>query len=99
MTELQFQSALRALQMAADSPFGFVFRANCLAEGDRQSITTRLKGVLYIVRQQVANPDFMRLQIKHSPDAPETDLWLIKMPEREPSTTPAPSTPARVVDW
>jgi hypothetical protein len=43
--------------------------------------TTNAKAKLYQVRKLSGDPDLMALQIRTSPDNPDSELWLVKGPQ------------------
>ena len=52
-----------------------------------------LRARLYRARANLQDPDLARLQIRPSPHAPESEIWIIKGEEKgEASNAPAPRT-------
>lgn len=83
------------LQQAFDSSFGIAVRVESFGK-DLTSISLRGKGIIYAVREDY--PHFKILQIKLSPDNPETELWLIKDPTRD-SEPSSPAPEPRKLEW
>lgn len=60
---------LELLYQALHSPLGLVLSVSSFAVVQQR---------LYTARRSAGDPDLDRLQFRHSPYSPETELWLVK---------------------
>lgn len=69
----------------------FWYAALAARNGIVLSVTdvTQAKAKLYQVRKSSGDPDLMGLQIRTSPDAPDSELWLVKGPQSGAGTSKA----------
>lgn len=74
MTALREQSAA-ILNRALLAEIGIIVRTDN---------AMRAKAVLYRFRKELGDPNLMKLQLRLSPDAPDTDIWVFRG-EAEPS--------------
>ena len=66
--------AEKMLRAAMDSEHGIVVRGESGAE---------LKAELYRARRALREPELGTLELRTSPDKPETDVWIVKAQEEE----------------
>lgn len=78
-------AAFNALRAACDSPLGIIIRVEVPPGITSVTPALRAKQVLYRFRDELKDVEFKSIQIRFSPDNPDTELWLVKTDVVNPS--------------
>lgn len=77
-------AALTILDACVQSEHGIIVKVERRETEDVNTPALRAKNILYRFRKDNGNPDYLNIQIRLSPDDPDTELWLLKTPESLP---------------
>jgi len=77
-------AALTILDACIASQHGIIVKIEKRESDDVNTPALRAKQILYRFRKENGNPEYLNIQIRLSPDDPDTELWLLKTPETLP---------------
>lgn len=77
-------AALSILDACVASEHGIIVKIERRENEDVNTPSLRAKQILYRFRKDSGNPEYLNIQIRLSPDIPDTELWLLKTPETQP---------------
>lgn len=72
-------AAFAALRAACDAEHGVILRVEVPPGITAVTPALRAKQVLYRFRSELNDAEFKQIQIRLSPDKPDTELWLVKV--------------------
>ena len=77
-------ASLAILNACVASDHGIIIKIETRGETDVNTPALRAKQTLYRFRKESGNPEYKNIQIRLSPDNPDTELWLLKQPDETP---------------